>query len=235
MQKRLQKFLSEIGYCSRRQAETLIRKGQITINGQTATLGDRVTQEDTVVVQGKKITPPKKENKIIIAYHKPTGVECTLKKIPGETTLADIDFKKGRVFPIGRLDKNSRGLLLLTNDGDLGNKLAHPRYQHEKEYLVTIQQPVEGSTLQKLEKGITLAGRKTKKCTALKIDTHRFSIIIEEGRNRQIRRMCQAVDWKVLDLFRIRIGRTKLNELKEGRWRIFSEKEMQNLKNMLES
>ncbi len=226
---RLQKLLSEQGICSRRDAEDLIRKGKIKINGQIATLGDRADFSDKIEIKGS-VLKLKKPEFIVMAYHKPKGVECTLKEIPGQTTLADIDFGAVRVFPIGRLDTLSRGLLLLTNDGELANRLMHPRYDHKKEYLVTVSKEFSGEVLQKMGRGVIIDGKKTRKCEVEKIMPKIFRIVLREGRNRQIRKMCEAFDLKVVDLVRIQVEKIKLGELPEGKWRILSETEVNSLK-----
>ncbi len=226
---RLQKLLASHGLSSRREAEDLIRKKKITINGQLATLGDRASHEDTIKINGKLITF-KKPKKLILAYHKPEGIECTLAKIKDQKTLADVDFGEVRVFPIGRLDTASRGLLLLTNDGDLANKLMHPRYKHKKEYLVTVNKEIDPKALKKMESGIQINGKTTKKCETELLKPKSFRIVLTEGRNRQIRKMCEFFGWQVRDLIRIRVEKIKLGELPAGKWRVLSQTEMKSLR-----
>lgn len=226
---RLQKFLSEHGYCSRREAENLIKKGQIIVNGLPSQLGDRVSTDDTFVIEGKKFVP-KKEKKILLAFHKPVGVECTLQKSDEVQTLRDFQFPGKHVFPIGRLDKESHGLLLMTNDGDLANKLAHPRYKHQKEYLVVTSKPITDAHLLQLGDGsIKINNKKVLPCTVKQIEPNVVSITLTEGKNRQIRRMCKHLGLKVMELLRIRMENILLGEIKPGRWRHVSEAESQKL------
>lgn len=226
---RLQKFLSEHGYCSRRVAEDLIKKGQIIVNGIPAQLGDRVDGDEVFVIQGKKFVP-QKETKILLAFHKPAGVECTLQTSTDVQTLAHFQFPGKHVFPIGRLDKDSHGLLLMTNDGDLANKLAHPRYQHQKEYLVVTSKPLTKEQIEQLGDGsIKINNKNVQPCPVKKVEPNVFSIILTEGKNRQIRRMCEALGLKVVELLRIRIENIMLGELKPGRWRHLNEGELQKI------
>lgn len=225
---RLQKFLSEQGICSRRSAEDMICQKKIIINGRLATLGDKVSPQDEIIVNGQKLIPQKKES-IVFAFYKPKGVESTLKIIEGVKTLMDFDFKNYRVFPIGRLDKDSRGLLLLTNDGDLCNQVAHPRYEHEKEYLVTVDKPLTSQIMKQLSEGILINEKKTKKCITEQISSNVFRIVLKEGRNRQIRKMCEALELTVQDLVRIRVKNIHLGDLPVGKYRILSSVETKRL------
>jgi 23S rRNA pseudouridine2604 synthase len=241
---RLQKFCSEIGFCSRRTAEDLICKKKILINGKLATLGDRVSGDEEILVNGE-ILKKKKPKKIFIAFHKPVNVESTCAKMENVQTLDDFVFP-ARVFPIGRLDKDSRGLLLLTNDGEMANRLAHPSFGHEKEYFVTVDRPISGSALKKIEAGFVLeddkisyskTGRskfkikkKTLPCRAEKLEDNIFRLVLKEGRNRQIRRMCEALGMKVIDLYRARVENIFIGELPEGKFRVLSAAEVQAMK-----
>jgi 23S rRNA pseudouridine2604 synthase len=226
---RLQKFLSEHGYCSRREAEILIKKGLIIVNGVPSTLGDRVTIDDTFIIQGKKFVP-KKEKKIVLAFHKPVGVECTLQTYEDVQTLKNFQFPGKHVFPIGRLDKESHGLLLMTNDGDLANKLMHPRYKHQKEYLVVTSKPITKDHIEQLGNGsIKINKKSVRPCTVNQVEPNVFSIILTEGKNRQIRRMCKHLGLKVMELLRVRIENIMLGEIKAGRWRHVNENEMKKL------
>lgn len=226
---RLQKFLSEQGVCSRRAAEELIRKGKITIDGEKAQLGDRVLGAEMIMVDGQKVKSQVRPSQKVLAYYKPAGVECTFRSEPEIQTLANIDFGE-RVFSIGRLDKDSQGLLLLTNNGDLANKLAHPRYQKEKEYLVSVEGEIEPWKLKKLSSGILMdSGKKTRPCIVDEVKDGVLVFVLTEGRNRQIRKMCEAVELSVVDLMRIRVGSLKLGEMKVGKWRVLSEVEVQSL------
>lgn len=229
---RLQKFLSEYGYCSRREAEELIKQGQIVINETLATLGDRVTIKDTIIIKGRKFTP-QKEKKMLLAFHKPIGVECTLQVSEESETLKDFQFPGKHLFPIGRLDKETHGLLLMTNDGDLANRLAHPSYKHQKEYLVVTSKPLTKLQLEQLGNGsIKINNQKVQSCTVKQIEPNVFSIILTEGKNRQIRRMCKFLGLKVMELLRIRIENIMLGEIKPGRWRHVNEDEMKKLLEM---
>ena len=228
MEKRIQKFLSEQGICSRREAEELIKKGDVFVNNKKATLGDKVEGTEEIKI-GEEVVTVKTLKRIVIAFHKPRGIESTLKNEHGGKTLADFDFNQ-RVFPIGRLDKDSRGLLLLTNDGDLGNKLAHPRYQHEKEYLVSIDKKLTSEIIKRLGSGkITINEKNVAPCKVEQIDNKIFSIILKEGKNRQIRKMCEECDLRVKDLLRISVGNINLDEIKPGKFRVLSSEEVKNL------
>lgn len=229
MFRRLQKFLSEQGICSRRQAEDWIREGKLRVDGKKSMLGDKVTGTETVTLEGKKLVF-KSPEKVVFAFYKPIGVESTLSNEHGGKTLANFNFGL-RVFPIGRLDKDSRGLLLLTNDGELGNKLAHPRYEHEKEYLVTVDKTLSPMTIQKLSSGKILLDRKrVAPCMVEKLDSKRFKIVLREGRNRQIRRMCDVCGFLVMDLFRVRVGTLLIGEMKPGEFRKLVPEEMKTLR-----
>lgn len=221
---RLQKYLSSQGVCSRRNAEDMIRRGDISINGVVATLGDRVSGGETILVKGKEIEHQIIEKKFI-AWNKPIGVEVTLSPARDKDykTLLDFDFGPQRVFPIGRLDKDSHGLLVLTNDGEFANELMHPRYEKEKEYLVKIYQEKGSDSLEDLaalmSKGLTIEGERTSPCVIEVLDSKTLKFILKEGRNRQIRKMCEAMDLRVVDLKRIRFGALALGNLKEAEWR----------------
>lgn len=227
---RLQKFLSQQGFFSRREAEEMIRKKRLTINGQLATLGDKACMGDIICLDGNCLEFSKTIKKIVLAFYKPRGVESTWEKDSETRTLADYDFKQ-RVFNVGRLDKDSHGLLLLTNDGELANQLMHPKYKKEKEYLVVLNKEFDVNFLKKMSNGIVLSKHKTtKKCFVEKVEPKIFRIILTEGQNRQIRRMCESLDYKVLDLLRIRMGKVYLGDLKEGKYRYLSEIEIKGLK-----
>lgn len=227
---RIQKYLSQKGIFSRRECESYIRAKRIAINGELATLGDRVNDTDVIWMDGEALAIKKTIERRVLAFYKPVGVESTLKAEYESETLADFDFK-GRVFPIGRLDKNSHGLLLMTNDGDLSNRLAHPKYQKEKEYLVVVNKPITGVFLKQMSKGVALRKKKitTKPCVVEKIEDQIFKIVLTEGKNRQIRRMCEELGFEVKDLLRIRIGNCYLGEMKPGRYRVLGEKEIKSL------
>ncbi len=216
---RLQKFLSEQGICSRRKAEEWITAREILINGEVATLGDKVTGEELILIRGKKLEIKTNLKRVVLAFHKPKNVEVTLQKTEGAKTIADYDFGVGRVFPIGRLDKDSRGLLLLTNDGDLANKLMHPRYQKSKTYQVRVHQSFDKLFINRMRTGVMFSpGKKSSPCQVKSISEQVFEITLKEGANRQIRRMCSSLGYEVIDLFRTHFGPVALGNLKADKW-----------------
>ncbi len=227
---RLQKFLSQQGICSRREAEDMISAKKILIDGKIATLGDRVEGTETILISGKKLEVRNPE-KIVLAWNKPIGVEVTFENKHGGKNLASFDFGAERVVPIGRLDKDSHGLLLLTNDGELCNFLAHPRYEHSKEYLVTVDKSLFPVEIEKLGKGsIVLNDKPVKPCIVEQVSAKQFRIVLEEGRNRQIRKMCDVCRLNVIDLFRTQVKGIEIGDLKSGEWRKLSEKEVEGLR-----
>jgi 23S rRNA pseudouridine2605 synthase/23S rRNA pseudouridine2604 synthase len=226
---RLQKYIANTGYCSRRKAEELILKGKIKVNNEYITvLGTKIDPEtDEVYIDDKKIEPEKRF--VYIILNKPPGYvsSCSHK---GKKTVIDLIDTKERVYPVGRLDMYSRGLILLTNDGELHNRMSHPSFDHEKEYLVEISYPFTDKELKKLKNGIEIEGKKTRPAVIRKKEDLIYSFILKEGRNRQIRKMVKAVNKKVKDLKRIRTGSLKLGNLKQGEWRFLTDKEINNLK-----
>ncbi len=227
---RLQKFLSQQGFCSRREAEHLIATSKILIDDRMATLGDKVEGTETILIDGKKLIVRDPE-KIVLIWNKPIGVEVTFENKHGGKNLSSFDFGPERVVPIGRLDKDSHGLLLLTNDGDLCNFLAHPRYEHSKEYVVTVDKNISPVEIDRLGNGsIRLNNKFVKPCIVEQIKPNQFKIILEEGRNRQIRKMCEACHLNVKDLFRTRVKTIEIENLKVGEWRKLSEKEVDELR-----
>lgn len=216
---RVQKFLSQKGICSRREAEGAIRQGRLKMNGKTVTLGDKAREGDSFTLDGRVLDIPTEVQHVVLAFNKPVGVETTLSVSPeGNQTLLDFEFGVGRVFPIGRLDKNSHGLLLLTNDGELANKMMHPRYEKTKEYLVVLNKTMTDTDAQKLMQGIKLGKKQTAPCKVELKPRNVVRITLHEGRNRQIRRMCGALGYEVLDLQRIQFGAVSLGDLKPGDW-----------------
>lgn len=230
MQERLQKILSARGICSRRAAEKYIEQGLITVNGKRATLGQKADPaSDTIIVDGRVI-----EARNIFLYsllHKPVGVVTTNVHRRGQRTVRDLLPKElqGKVFPVGRLDKDTSGLLLFTNDGELAYRLTHPKFFHEKEYEVTVREEISDGALRKLQKGITILGKKTKQAKVKRINGSTFRIALTEGRNRQIRRMCQNVGSAVVALKRVRIGNIVDALLPEGNVRPLSQEERTEL------
>lgn len=194
-----------------------MQEKKITVNGKFPEMGQKVTDKDRITVNGKVIEPSPAQHKKLFAFNKPKGVECTMQTSDQWHTLANYDFGPDRVYPIGRLDKESHGLVLMTNDGDLANRLTHPRYEHEKEYIVTVDQDVTLKMLKQLSDGsIIVHDKKVQKAHVEKIGPKKFRIILKEGRNRQIRKMCGAINLTVLDLLRVRIVGISLPKIAEG-------------------
>lgn len=218
---RLQKFLANQGVASRRAVEKMIEEGRIAVNGQHAKLGAKVIGTETITINGKRFKASD-EAPIIIAFHKPKGVISTMadenREKETDKTLADFDFGvKARLYPVGRLDKDSRGLLLMTNDGQLANKLSHPSHEHEKEYLVTLESEIKDAGLRRLSNGtLTINDEKVQKAKVERKAKNKFSIILKEGKNRQIRKMCGIIGVTVVDLKRTRIADIKLEGLPSG-------------------
>ena len=230
---RINKYLSEIGYCSRREADKLIEQGRIIVNSKEAKMGYKVQKDDVIHVDGEKIKH-KKRKRIFIALNKPKGVVCTTNAGVEENNIIDyINFRE-RVFPIGRLDKTTTGLILLTNDGDTANKILKTAYNNEKEYLVRVNRPISEEVLKKMSEGVKILGKKTKKCKVEKIKSTEFKIILTQGLNRQIRRMCEHFDFRVVSLQRVRIMNIKL-DVREGKYRLLNDKEISELTNMLKN
>jgi len=228
---RLNKFLSEAGVLSRRKADEAIDKGEICINGHVALMGDKVTEEDTVTYKGEVVSSRKKV--VIYAYNKPLGLVCT-----AENADKDSLFKKTK-FPVsvnyvGRLDKDSQGLLLLTNDGDLANQIQKARNNHEKEYIVRVDHEITSDFLKKMQNGVPILDTVTKKCVLKKQGTHSFKIIITQGLNRQIRRMCEYFGYRVVYLKRIRVMNVELGDLQPGEYRELTKEEERILRRSCE-
>jgi 23S rRNA pseudouridine2604 synthase len=221
---RINKFFTERGYCSRRAADRLIEEGRILLNGRKAVLGDHVQETDVVSVDGRVLEGATAT--VYMAYHKPVGVTCTTElDVPGNIVQA-INYPE-RIFPVGRLDKDSSGLILLTNDGDIVNRILRAEFGHEREYLVTVSDPYPPTFLDRLQRGVLVLGKITAPCRAVKVDDVSFRIILTEGRNRQIRRMCSMLGHRVVRLIRSRIMHIELGNLPVGKWRhlIQSERE----------
>ena len=225
---RINKFLSEIGYCSRRQADALIEQGRVYVNRKSAKMGMKVSEDDLIEVDGEKINQSKKK-KIFIALNKPRGVVCTTNAGVEENNIIDFVNFSERVFPIGRLDKSTTGLILLTNDGETANKILKTANNNEKEYLVKVNRPIPEPILKKMSEGVPMLGKITRKCSVKKVKTNQFKIILTQGLNRQIRRMCDHFGYKVVSLQRIRIMNIKL-DLPEGKYRLLNDQEIKGLK-----
>ena len=229
---RLNKFLSDAGICSRREADRLIEAGKVMIDGRTAVLGDKVNDSQRVTVNGREVT--RNDELILLALNKPEGIECTTDASNPDNIVDFIHYPK-RVYPIGRLDKNSTGLILLTNTGELVDQILRSSNQHEKEYVVTVDHKISPDFLKKMSAGVEIyidnedRSVKTRKCKTEQIDDNRFSIILTQGFNRQIRRMCKALGYSVTALKRVRVMNIRLDDLKEGSWREVTEDEIRKL------
>ena len=229
---RINKYLSEMGYCSRRAADKLLEEGRITVNGVIPELGTKVSDEDLVEVDGKAIREPQ-EDHVYIAFNKPIGIVCTTDTHREKNNIVDYINHPKRIFPIGRLDKPSEGLILLTSDGDIVNKILRARNNHEKEYLVRVDKPINPKFLEKMRSGVPILDTVTKKCEVEKIDDMTFRIVLTQGLNRQIRRMCEFLGYEVKKLKRIRIMNIKL-DLPVGKWRDLTQEEFSKLSLLLE-
>ena len=229
-EKRINKAISDTGFCSRRAADAFIEKGRVTVNGQVAVMGLKVTLEDDIRVDGKRIDhkPPL----VYIALNKPRGIECTTNR-KVRYNIVDFVKHKERIFPIGRLDKDSQGLLLLTNDGDIVNKILRARNNHEKEYIVTVNKPMTEAFLRGMAGRVPILDTLTRESQVEKLDDKTFKIILTQGLNRQIRRMTEYFGYKVVTLKRIRIMNIHLGNLKLGAYRDLSPLELKTLNDLL--
>ncbi|WP_293872202.1 23S rRNA pseudouridine(2604) synthase RluF [Flavobacterium sp.] len=228
---RINKFLSESGFCSRREADKLLEEGRITINGIVPEMGTKVSIEDEVRVDGKLVRE-KREKPIYLAFNKPVGIECTTNENVRDNIVDYINYPK-RIFPIGRLDKASEGLIFMTDDGDIVNKILRARNNHEKEYIVTVNQPITDRFIQRMSNGIPILDTVTRKCKVEQISNFVFRIILTQGLNRQIRRMCEYLDYKVTALKRTRIINILL-DVHVGRYRDLTENEIKQLNKLIE-
>ena len=227
---RLNKYLSDAGVCSRREADRLAESGRITVDGLPALPGTRVRPGQLVCVDGKAVSS--RPEKVVIALYKPRGIVCTTDRVREKDNIVDFMKYPERIYPVGRLDKDSEGLILLTNDGSLVNHILKGSMYHEKEYIVTVDRPVTQSFLTGMRQGVLLKelGRTTRPCRVRKIDDHRFDIILTEGMNRQIRRMCSAFGYEVTSLKRIRIMNILLGDLAVGESRELTQDEIRGIK-----
>ena len=229
---RLNKYMSETGICSRREADRYIESGRVTVDGVKAIPGIKVSKGQVVKLDGKSIS--KEEEMIYIALNKPVGITCTTdRNIKGN--IVDFVSHEKRIFHIGRLDKDSEGLILLTNDGDIVNKILRAGNNHDKEYIVTVNKPINDKFIKRMGNGIKILGKITKKCPVNKEGEKTFRIILTEGMNRQIRRMCEALGYKVTKLKRIRIMNIKLGKLKIGEWRNLTNEELKGLNELIKN
>jgi len=222
---RINKYLSEVGFCSRREADKIISQGRVYINREIAVLGSKVSRDDQVKVDGEEIN--KIEEKIYIAFNKPVGIECTGNQKVKNNIIDYINFNK-RLFTIGRLDKDSEGLILLTNNGDIVNNVLRAENKKEKEYLVTLNKKIDKDFIQKMRGGVRIMGKLTKKCYVEKTYENQFKIILTQGLNRQIRRMCNTLGYRVTKLKRIRVMDIQL-DTKVGEYRFLDENEIKQL------
>ena len=234
MSTRINKYLSEVGYCSRRKADKLIEEGKVTINGKITEIGTKVKDDDQVEVEGQIIEKSTKQKNIYLAFNKPVGIVCTTDKGVEPDNIVDFIKYPKRIFPIGRLDKHSEGLIFLTNDGDIVNKILRSRNNHEKEYIVSVNRPINREFIQSMSNGVEILETITKKCFVKKLAPKKFKIILTQGLNRQIRRMCESLGYRVRSLKRVRIMNIKL-DLPIGKYREFTKKELLELNELLEN
>lgn len=223
---RLNKFIADCGVCSRRQADALIEEGRVTIDGEKAVMGQKVASSQRVCVDGKDIQDDGKT--IIMIFNKPAGLVCTTAEDERNNVVKYINYPR-RIYPVGRLDKDSEGLLIMTNRGDIVNGIMRSRYGHEKEYIVTTCQALNDKYLEDMAKGVPILDTVTKPCRIERIGKYRFKIIITQGLNRQIRRMCEHFGYDVKELRRIRIMDIELGDLPEGQWRMATKAERRKL------
>ena len=223
---RINKFFTEQGICSRREADRLVESGLITINGRVAKLGDQVEPSDVIAREGQVL--PWGRASLYIKYHKPVGVTTTSESHVARNIIAEIGHPE-RIFPIGRLDKDSSGLILLTNDGDIVNEILRAEFGHEREYLVRVDRPFDQAFLDHMAEGVVILGSRTKPCRMSRVGRDRFRIVLTEGRNRQIRRMCQALGYRVIMLHRPRILHSRVDGLGASEWKELTSQEREQL------
>lgn len=230
----LNKYISATGFCSRREADEYIEQGRVTINNKLARNGSRVSIGDNVEIDGEPLKKSKKHVPLYIAFNKPVGITSTTDLKDRTNIISYINYPK-RIFPIGRLDKESDGLILLTNDGDIVNKVLRAGNYHEKEYVVMVDKPLTPDFIQQMSNGVPILGKMTRKCVVKQESNKRFRIILTQGMNRQIRRMCQHLGYKVVTLTRIRIMNIKLGALQVGTWRTLTVQEIEEMNRMIAS
>jgi 23S rRNA pseudouridine2604 synthase len=228
---RINKFLSETGFCSRREADKLIEQGRVTINGIVPEMGTKISMNDEVRVNGKLVRENRKK-RIYLAFNKPAGIECTTNQEVKDNIVDYINYQE-RIFPIGRLDKASEGLIFMTNDGDIVNKILRARNNHEKEYIVTVNRPITDRFIERMANGIPILDTVTRKCKVEQVSKFVFRIILTQGLNRQIRRMCEYLDYEVTALKRTRIINISL-DVPIGRYRELTNKEIEELNQLIE-
>lgn len=227
---RINKYISDAGICSRREADQWIVSGRVQIDGKAAVMGSKVSLGQRVTVDGRDITKDKRM--VLIAFHKPVGIVCTADKREPDNIVDYINYGS-RIFPIGRLDKDSQGLILLTNNGEIVNKILRAGNQHEKEYIVEVNKPITEEFLRGMAGGVPILNTRTKPCIVEQIDKTKFRIVLTQGLNRQIRRMCEYFDYRVRSLLRVRIMNISLGRLKAGTWRNLTERELSELEELI--
>ena len=229
---RINKYLSEIGFCSRRMADSLIEKGKISINGELAVMGQKVSGEEEIKVENKLVFTKNDKEKIYLAFNKPVGVVCTTDTKREKNNIIDYINYPTRIFPIGRLDKPSEGLIFLTNDGDIVNKILRANNKHEKEYIVEVNKPITKDFIKLMGNGVPVLDKITNKCFVKQTGKKTFKIILTQGLNRQIRRMCEYLDYRVISLKRIRIMNIEL-DLRVGEYRCFTKSELNTINQLI--
>lgn len=230
----LNKFISSTGFCSRREADKYIEQGRVTVNDEPAITAMRVSDSDVVAIDGEPLKARKKVKTIYLAMNKPVGITSTTDLKDKTNIISFINYPK-RIFPIGRLDKDSDGLILLTNDGDIVNKILRAGNYHEKEYIVTVNKAITPDFVEQMSNGVKILSKKTRKCFVRQEGNRKFRIILTQGMNRQIRRMCQVLDYKVVTLTRVRIMNIKLERLPLGKWRVLTPQEIDEMNKMVAS
>ena len=233
MATRINKYLSEVGYCSRREADRLIDEGKVKINGAIPEIGTKVEDGDQVEVMGERINKSKKQKNTYLAFNKPVGIVCTTDRRVEKDNIIDFIKYPKRIFPVGRLDKQSEGLIFLTNDGDIVNKILRAKNNHEKEYIVSVDLPINKEFIQRMSNGVEILDTITKNCFVKQLGQKKFKIILTQGLNRQIRRMCESLGYRVMSLKRVRIMNIKL-DVPTGKYREFTKEELIQLKGLLE-
>ena len=234
MSTRINKYLSEVGYCSRRGADRLIEEGKVTINGKIPEIGTKVEEGDFIEVEGRIVERKKEQKKIYLIFNKPVGIVCTTNRREEPDNIIDFIKYPSRIFPIGRLDKPSEGLIFLTNDGDIVNKILRARNNHEKEYIVSVNRAINKDFVQRMSSGVEILGIKTRDCFVKQLGQKKFKIILTQGLNRQIRRMCESLGYRVKSLKRVRIMNINL-DVPTGKYREFTKQELMELNELLEN
>ena len=234
MATRINKYLSEVGYCSRRRADKLIEEGKVTVNGKIPLIGTKVEDGDQVEIEGQRIEKSTKQKNIYLAFNKPVGIVCTTDRRVEPDNIIDFIKYPQRIFPVGRLDKLSQGLIFLTNDGDIVNKILRARNNHEKEYIVSVDRQINKEFIQTMSNGVEILETITKNCFVKQLGPKKFKIILTQGLNRQIRRMCESLGYGVKSLKRVRIMNIKL-DVPTGKYRKFTKEELSELNELLEN